>query len=79
MLSGLDRFLHPLLSIVSGCEVSMRNETVFGVTNSRCYADPSSDRVFLRYLVYFFLRDSMTPSAMHSHLPLRCIQVSTQT
>jgi hypothetical protein len=30
-------------------------------------------------LFYFFLRDSMTPSAMHCHLPLRSIQVSTQT
>ena len=30
-------------------------------------------------LFYFFLDDFMTPSAMHSHLPLRSIQVSTQT
>jgi len=37
-----------------------------------CNAEP-------RLLFYFFLRDSMTPSAMHSHLPLRSIQVSTQT
>src|SRR5438128_265709 len=29
--------------------------------------------------VYFFFRNCMTPSAMHSHLPLRSVQVSTQT
>jgi hypothetical protein len=37
-----------------------------------CNAEP-------RLLFYFFLGDFMTPSAMHSHLPLRSIQVSTQT
>src|SRR5262249_36693294 len=37
-----------------------------------CNAEP-------RLLSYFFLGDFMTPSAMHSHLPLRSIQVSTQT
>jgi len=29
-------------------EASMRNETVFRVTNSRYHANPSSDRVFFR-------------------------------
>ena len=37
-----------------------------------CNAEP-------RLLFYFFLGDFITPSAMHSHLPLRSIQVSTQT
>ncbi len=32
-----------------------------------------------RHVFYFFFGDSMTPSAMHSHLPLRSIQVSIQT
>ena len=31
-----------------GCEVSMRDETVFRVTNSRYHANPSLDRVFFR-------------------------------
>ena len=29
-------------------EASMRDETVFGVTNSRCHANPSPERVFFR-------------------------------
>src|SRR6266516_6778931 len=31
-----------------GCEVSVRDDTVFRVTNSRCHANPLSDRVSFR-------------------------------
>ncbi len=31
-----------------GRDVSMRDETVFGITNSPYHANPSSDRVFFR-------------------------------
>lgn len=39
---------------------------------------PSSDQSFVRVRDYFFAGSSIEASAMHSHLPLRSIQVSTQ-
>jgi hypothetical protein len=40
---------------------------------------PVVGSLFLAPPAYFFFPNCTTPSAMHCHLPLRSVQVSTQT